>query len=115
MVNLSPQQLEIYLFLKNKQPETGHISEITNDKSLGGLGIKGYTERHSELRRKGFSVVSVQKNYYRLVSEPDWSVDDLRELYIEAKKRGYYSLCERIVVRAKTINNQIKNVKEALL
>lgn len=103
MVDLSPQQLEIYLLLKERVGGEVHISEITNDRPLGGLGIKGYSERISELRKKGFNVHNTRKNHYMLLSEPDMGINSLRILYSEAKKRNYKSLMQRIVTRAESL------------
>lgn len=114
MVNLSPQQLEIYLLLKERVGKEVHISEITNDRPLGGLGIKGYSERISELRKKGFNVHNTRKNYYMLLSEPEMNIQDLRILYSEARKRNYKSLLSRILDRAESIKLETM-VQEAVL
>lgn len=96
-MNLSPQQLEIYLLLKeNKGRETGVSEFVQRD----GLNIASYTERISELRQKGFGVLSTRKNYYVLVSEPEPTIEDLRFVYVEAKRRGYKSLMERCIKKA---------------
>jgi hypothetical protein len=103
MVNLSAQQLELYLFLKEVFPKEVHISDITNDKHLGGLGIKGYTDRFSELRNKGFVIKNTKKNFYRIEGEPQTTLDDLRFIFKEAAKRGYTSLMKRCKDRAESI------------
>lgn len=103
MVTLSAQQLELYLLLKEAYPNEVHISEITNDRHLGGLGIKGYTERFTELRKKGFVIRNTRKNHYRIEDEPQTSLDDLRFIYREAAARGYKSLMQRCKNRAEDI------------
>lgn len=103
MVNLSDQQLEIYLLLKEAFPKEVHVSEITNDRHLGGLGIKGYTERFTELRHKGFAIKNTRKNHYRIEGEPAATISDLREIYRGASKRGYKSLMKRCRDRAEDI------------
>lgn len=111
MLDLSPQQLEIYLLLKeNKDRETG-VSEFTQ---RDGLNIASYTERISELRHKGFGVLSTRKNYYQLVSEPEPTLEDLRFVYIEAQKRDYKSLMGRCIAKADTLKFT-KQVQDSLL
>jgi hypothetical protein len=103
MVALSDQQLELYLFLKEAYPGEVHISDLTNDKPLGGLGIKGYTERFTEMRKKGFVIMNTKRNFYRIEGEPEVNLDDLREIYKQAAKRGYKKLMRRCRDRAESI------------
>lgn len=110
-IELSPQQLEIYLLLKENKGRETSVSEFTQ---RDGLNIASYTERISELRQKGYGVLSTRKNYYALVSEPEPTIDDLRFVYSEAKKRKYKSLMERCILKAKD-TQFTKQVQSALL
>jgi len=121
VTKLSRQQLEIYLLLKeNHKQETG-VSEMTQ---LEGLNIASYTERISELRKKGYNVMNVRKNYYILISEPEATLDDLRFIYTQAKIRGYTNLMQRCKLRGEQMAKRLKEppkdyfghqVKQALL
>ena len=110
-MNLSPQQLEIYLLLKENKGRETSVSEFTQ---RDGLNIASYTERISELRHKGYGVLSTRKNYYAIVSEPEPTLEDLRFIYTEAKKRKYKSLMDRCVLKAKDLQFT-KQVQDALL
>lgn len=113
ILGLSDQQMELYLYLKEIYPGRVHISDITNDRPLGGLGIKGYSERFTELRQKGFVIKNLAKNYYRIEGEPNWNTEQLREIYRKARVRGYKSLMKRCEKKAEDIS-LVKNVAEAL-
>ena len=110
-MNLSPQQLEIYLLLKENKGRETSVSEFTQ---RDGLNIASYTERISELRHKGYGVLSTRKNYYAIVSEPEPTLEDLRFIYTEAKKRKYKSLMDRCVLKAKDLQFT-EQVQDALL
>lgn len=113
-LDLSPQQLEIYLILKDRYPSEVHISEITNDRHLGGLGIKGYSERITELRKHGFKITNTRKSNYVISSDPKPSITDLRFLWREAKKRGYKNLMQRCEQKGQSIKFA-STVKESLI
>lgn len=110
-MNLSPQQLEIYLLLKENKGRETSVSEFTQ---RDGLNIASYTERISELRQKGYGVLSTRKNFYAIVSEPEPTLEDLRFIYTEAKKRKYKSLMDRCVLKAKDLQFT-EQVQDALL
>lgn len=110
-MNLSPQQLEIYLLLKENKGRETSVSEFTQRE---GLNIASYTERISELRQKGYGVLSTRKNFYTIVSEPEPTIEDLRFIYTEAKKRKYKSLMDRCVLKAKDLQFS-EQVQETLL
>lgn len=110
-MNLSPQQLEIYLLLKENKGRETSVSEFTQ---RDGLNIASYTERISELRQKGYGVLSTRKNHYAIVSEPKPTLKDLRFIYTEAKKRKYKSLMDRCVLKAKDLHFT-EQVQDALL
>lgn len=67
--DLTKQQRAILTLLILNDGREVHISDITNDKRFGGLGIKGYTERITELRQKGYNIVNTRKNYYSYKQE----------------------------------------------
>ena len=110
MVSLSPQQLEIYLLLKQNLGRETSVSEFVQ---RDGLNIASYTERISELRKKGFNVVSTQKNFYVLRGEPTPDLNFLRTVYVEAEKRGYHELMARCVTKAKELKF-LEDVKSSL-
>lgn len=110
VTNLSRQQLEIYLILKEYKDTPVHIDEFTEKDKLN---IRGYTERISELRKKGYSVVNTSRNFYQLIEEPAPTLSELKFIWTQARKRGYTKLMQRCEEKAKDINFT-KNVEQAL-
>ena len=108
---LSRQQLEILLILMENQPNEVSIDLFTEKEELN---IRGYTERITELRKRGFNIVNTRKGYYKIKGKPEPTVEDLKLLYVNSKKRGYTNLMKRCVSKAKQMKF-ISVLEETLL
>jgi hypothetical protein len=91
---LSNQQLEIYLLLKERKEQGVTSWEMTNERP-DGLQIIDYRRRISDLRSFGYQIVNVHKNLYKLNTEPRMDALDVAFILREAERRKYQSLISR--------------------
>jgi len=105
------QQLRIYLILKDRQPGEVHMDEL---KEKSEMNVAHYTSRISELRKKGFEITNTRPMHFKLVSEPQPSLEFLKVAYIGSKKLGLSNLMQRIVKKAQDMKFEL-DVKEAFL
>lgn len=95
-IQLSDQCLEIYLLFKERLGRGVTPEDITD---RDRLNIKEYTGRISDLRKFGYGIKNLKKNFYVLKTEPEMGHSDIVFIRIQANLRGYENLVKRCDAR----------------
>lgn len=98
--DLSRDCLEIYLLFKERLERGVTPNDITDRNTLN---IVEYTGRISDLRRFGYGIKNVRKNFYVISSEPELPKKEIYFLQSQAQKRGYKSLQTRCEARIQAL------------